>query len=507
MLHLLDIEHPRRDAPNLVSFPYHYQPHRWLILARDEVLHYLKSHHSLHNQGHLIALVLVRNRRGRIGYLCGLDQARCPDEFFIPSFFEKLPQIEPVQIRSDYIERATQARIEAAQAYESFKAQAHERRARRHEARQQSQEPQLLAQLAKESQNDSRALSEYKSHYEHALEQESRAHGRFQAESFNAEKNQWRTKLRSISISNFAGQSTSLDQLFENELEQEAQLKAALRTSLPALLAYASEHRLKVLDWGCFWYGASPEHDVRFEGSFYAFPKERHQTLLKFLSQGLKIAPNALAQEHFADWVPEILYEDEDLVAVNKPAGMLSVPGKAPISNVYDIMKARYPQAQGTMLLHRLDMSTSGVLVFAKTKQAHYRLQQDFARQQVAKCYIALLEKAPEEKTGTIELPMCLNPYERPRQMIDSIYGRHAITEYSVLGQTDAFTRVAFYPVTGRSHQLRLHAAHHLGLNAPIVGDELYGHPADRLYLHALAISFKHPITDEIVTIEAPCPF
>lgn len=507
MLHLLDIKHPRRDAPNSVSFPYHYKPHPWLNLARDEVLCYLKSHYSLHNQGHLIGLLLVRNRRGRIGFLTGMDQAHCPDNYFIPSFFDQLPTIEPSIIRSDYIEKATNTRIEATSAYEQFRAQAQARRAQRHELRQQSLDEQSLAQLAKQSQEDSRHLSELKQKYDQALEAESRAHSRFQAESFNAEKNQWREKLRSIQIKNFMGESIGLDQLFETSLEHETQLKASLRTALPALLAYACAHRLKVLDWGCFWYGACPQHDVRFEGAFYAFPRERHQVLLNFLTKGLTIAPNDLAEDHFLGWEPEILYDDEDIVAVNKPAGMLSVPGKAPITNVYDEIKKRYPNATGTMLLHRLDMSTSGVLVFAKNKEAHYRLQQAFAHQQVAKCYIALLENEPKQKQGTIDLPICLNPYERPRQMIDSIYGRHALTEYSVLGFSKQFARVAFYPITGRSHQLRMHAAHPKGLNAPIVGDELYGHPSDRLYLHALAISFRHPRTDEIVTIEAPCPF
>ena len=159
------------------------------------------------------------------------------------------------------------------------------------------------------------------------------------------------------------------------------------------------------------------------------------------------------------------------------------------------------------MLLHRLDMATSGLLLFAKNKAAHLALQNDFAQGLVQKCYIALLENPLKAERGQVQLPLCLNPYERPRQMVDFTYGKYALTRYEVIGQTRGKTRVAFYPVTGRTHQLRLHAAHALGLNSPIVGDEFYGKPSDRLYLHAQSITFTHPKTHQTVTIEAPVPF
>ncbi len=209
----------------------------------------------------------------------------------------------------------------------------------------------------------------------------------------------------------------------------------------------------------------------------------------------MTLEPNQLAIDHFKDWVPEIIYEDSDLVAVNKPAGLLSVPGKHAVRNVYDTILAMYPNATGPMLLHRLDMATSGVLIFAKTKFAHQQLQNAFAHGQIQKRYVALLEKCPEETYGEINLPLCLNPLERPRQMVSRAYGKAAVTQYEVLGQEGEYTRVAFYPKTGRTHQLRLHAAHRRGLNSPIVGDDLYGHPADRLYLHAHSLTFTHPKT------------
>ena len=159
------------------------------------------------------------------------------------------------------------------------------------------------------------------------------------------------------------------------------------------------------------------------------------------------------------------------------------------------------------MLLHRLDMSTSGVLLFAKTKEAHKTLQQAFVHQEIQKSYIALLEKPIENDQGTVDFPMCLNPFDRPRQKLDRAYGRQAITEYKVIETTPEYTRIAFYPITGRSHQLRVHAAHKLGLASPIIGDELYGHAGPRLYLHAQSLTFTHPTTGETVTITAPCPF
>ncbi|MBR4940053.1 MAG: RluA family pseudouridine synthase, partial [Burkholderiaceae bacterium] len=423
------------------------------------------------------------------------------------SFFQRLPAAESQDLRVDYLETATVERIQALEALEAFKTEAHARKVARHQSRTETLSVADTQRLARESQQDSRRLAQLKSLYQRALDQEARAHNRFQSEMIHAERHQWQRRLRAIELTNPEGKKHTLDSLLKGSIDNEGQLKAILRTGLPALLHFAQTHRLKPLDWGTFWWGECSTEEIRIEGEFYAFPKERHQTLLTFMSQGLKVAVNPLAIDHFIGWKPEIVYEDDDLVAVNKPAGMLSVPGKAPITNVYETIQALYPNATGPMLLHRLDMSTSGVLLFAKTKEAHKTLQQAFVHQEIQKSYIALLEKPIENDQGTVDFPMCLNPFDRPRQKLDRAYGRQAITEYKVIETTPEYTRIAFYPITGRSHQLRVHAAHKLGLASPIIGDELYGHAGPRLYLHAQSLTFTHPTTGETVTITAPCPF
>ena len=262
------------------------------------------------------------------------------------------------------------------------------------------------------------------------------------------------------------------------------------------------------LAMGQFWWGPVAAYDARAEGTFYAFAKERHEKLLEFFLEGEKLEENLLARNRYQNWKPEIIYEDSDIVAFNKPEGMLSVPGKLPVTDLYSIAMALYPNATGPMLLHRLDMATSGIVVFAKNKQTHKALQAAFSQGSVQKRYIAILEKTPAIPNGEIQLPLCLNPFERPRQMVEYTYGKPACTGYRLLqSYPDGRARIAFYPKTGRTHQLRIHAAHADGLNAAIVGDDLYGRPADRLYLHAEAIRFIHPTSGELLTIEAPCPF
>ena len=207
----------------------------------------------------------------------------------------------------------------------------------------------------------------------------------------------------------------------------------------------------------------------------------------------------------------EVIYEDDALLVVNKPSGMLAVPGKDDLPSVYDVMKERYPALTGPVIVHRLDMDTSGLMVLARNEDVYKVLQKQFIGHDVKKHYVALLDATrinPVEKEGYIRLPLCLNPYDRPRQIVSEQYGKYAETRY-VLGEKTAegFLRVDFYPSTGRTHQLRVHAAHQDGLNAPIVGDNLYGNPAHRLCLHAQDIAFTHPVTCEPVIFTVPSEF
>lgn len=265
----------------------------------------------------------------------------------------------------------------------------------------------------------------------------------------------------------------------------------------PKLLQYALTHGMKPLALAEFWVGAPSKTEIRQEGAFYAPCSGRCVPILKHMTQGLddlEILDFRFKIEDFQK--PEILFEDDYLMVVNKPAGLLSVPGKNDEPSAETLLHAKP--------VHRLDQDTSGLLVLAKTPEVYKTLQSYFQRRDILKRYEAVLRPNDEmsrlrlndANDGVIDLPLLPNPYDRPRQMVDKEHGKPAITRYVIWEKRDDGTLfVDFYPLTGRTHQLRVHAAHPEGLNAPIVGDRLYGQAANRLMLHAAEISFLHPVT------------
>jgi tRNA pseudouridine32 synthase/23S rRNA pseudouridine746 synthase len=227
--------------------------------------------------------------------------------------------------------------------------------------------------------------------------------------------------------------------------------------------------------------------------------------------EGLSVEPNPLTQITPAE--PHILWEDSHIVVIDKPCGMLSVDGKSGVRSVEQWARERYPDISGPMIVHRLDQSTSGLLLVAKDKATHKALQEQFIRRTIRKRYTALLEGVVEQKRGRIDLAMKLDYDNRPRQMVAED-GKPAITEYRVISRSNNRTLVAFYPITGRTHQLRLHAAHTEGLNAPIVGDNIYGAESysdgcgnHRLCLHASMVEFLHPHTNKTIHIVCEAEF
>lgn len=254
-----------------------------------------------------------------------------------------------------------------------------------------------------------------------------------------------------------------------------------------------------------FWWGESPKSEIRHHGQFYPACRGKCKPILTWMLQGLDVDPNP--EETGASHLNiEIIYEDEVLAIVNKPSGLLSVPGRTEnyYYSVATIAKERWP---GSLPVHRLDMGTSGLMVIAKTKEAYVSLQEQFVKRTVKKRYIALVEGIVKEPKGRITLPLIFDPMNRPRQMVDYQRGKSAVTEYEVLDARDGRTLLALYPHTGRTHQLRMHCAHPDGLGCPIVGDELYGRKGERLCLHCDRITFAHPVTGERMHFELPNPF
>lgn len=303
----------------------------------------------------------------------------------------------------------------------------------------------------------------------------------------------------------------------------------------PKLLQYAYQHGYKPLQMAMFWWGESPKEEIRHHLQFYPACNGKCKPILHWMLPD-SVFHSQIAEKH----VLEILYEDDQLAVICKPSGLLSVPGKdSSQPSVYSIMRKKYPAASSPLIVHRLDMATSGLMIIAKTEFAYHRLQNEFLHHQVQKKYIAIIgckdqdacdkiwEKAKKQKKDMrdelkerrassnaaekqkISLPLMPDYLDRPRQIVNHEQGKEAITEYEVLDRIDAtHLRLALYPKTGRTHQLRVHCAHHEGLNAPILGDPLYGNEkASRLHLHAEEITFEHPLTGKKITITRKADF
>lgn len=281
----------------------------------------------------------------------------------------------------------------------------------------------------------------------------------------------------------------------------------------PKLLQYAFVHGMRPVEMAMFWWGEPPKTEIRQHGQFYPACNGKCKPLLTWMLKGMNVAANALETE--AEQSIEIIYEDHDLAVILKPSGMLTVPGRSKRQSVETILRQRWNENDIPIIMHRLDMATSGLLVVARNRYAHKQLQAQFKEQTIQKRYVALLStdllnRVGLPKEGTISLPLCADVLDRPRQMVDRNKGKTAITHYKIIGKIplhDSYyseaIKVELRPVTGRTHQLRVHCAHSEGLACPILGDTLYGKRADRLYLHAEYLEFTHPTTGKPLSFKS----
>ena len=273
----------------------------------------------------------------------------------------------------------------------------------------------------------------------------------------------------------------------------------------PKLLQYAYQQGLKPLCMAEFWWGATTKTELRQHLNYYPACRGKCKPILTWMLQGLDVDPDPETLSLQQMELP-VVYEDEWLLVVNKPSGLLSVPGRIGQYSVETIMQERYPDS---MVVHRLDMGTSGLLIVAKTQDVYRALQEQFVKHQIRKKYLAVLEMNHSSfniqhstlpAKGRISLPLRPDPMNRPRQIVDLEHGKRAVTDYEFLSDRV----VALWPQTGRTHQLRIHCAHPDGLGCPIVGDELYGtrQQGQRLMLHAAELWFRHPVTLEEIHLE-----
>ncbi len=275
----------------------------------------------------------------------------------------------------------------------------------------------------------------------------------------------------------------------------------------PKLLHYAYLHNLRPVAMAEFWWGASPKSEVKKHKQFYPACWGKCEPILKHMLTGLTIDENPLLKNPDVNIKLPIVYEDVYIVVINKPAEFLTVPGIHIKDSVFERIKALYPNATGPLIVHRLDMSTSGLLIIAKSKEIHKQLQSQFIKRTVLKRYVALLDGELEESSGIIDLPLRVDLDDRPRQLVCYDFGKKAVTKWEIIKKETGKTLVYFYPITGRTHQLRVHASHQSGLNHAIVGDDLYGIPAHRLHLHAEMLEITHPVSGERMQFQAAADF
>ena len=542
MLHRFTTSITDIPLPERFTYPFCYTPHPLCILAAKEVQSYLTRQTAWKDelrQGKMFGVLIVQTEHGETGYLAafsGILAGKNLHPFFVPPVYDLLqPQgffkieeenISSInrnirQLENDKAYAALSAELartiqSAEDILATAKAQLKEAKTAREQRRKEKElNAQEEAELIRESQFQK---AEYK-----RLERSWKARIttlQTQTEDWerriSALKSERKTRSAALQqklfeqfgMLNYRGEVKNLCEIFGQTVHKTPPAGAG-ECAAPKLLQQAYLHGWKPIAMAEFWWGDSPKTEIRHHGHYYPACKGKCEPILQHMLQGLQVEENPMLKRM---QVPsknlEIVYEDPWLSVINKPAGMLSVPGKEDAVSVYSLMREQYPEADGPLTVHRLDMATSGLMLIAKTKRVHQNLQAQFKNRLVRKRYVALLEGIVPKDKGTVDLPLCLNPLDRPRQMVHTEHGKPAITDYQVLERPDGKrTRIAFYPRTGRTHQLRIHAAHPLGLHCPIIGDELYGEKADRLYLHAEYLEFTHPITGETVRITKEAEF
>lgn len=316
---------------------------------------------------------------------------------------------------------------------------------------------------------------------------------------------------------NAEGNSLTLSEIFA-PTPQRVPPSGAGECCAPKLLQYAYQHGLKPLEIAEFWWGESPKGEVRHHKECYPACQGKCKPILDFMLQGLDVAPNPFETngEGTADAEElRVIYKDDYVLVVDKPAGMLSVPGKVGTVSALDVVRRMVGEDKEVFPVHRLDMQTSGVLAFAFGVDCYIVLQREFANHSTQKTYIAVVEHFGEGDSTplvagerrVISIPLSADYMNRPCQKVDYENGKEAVTEVEVLEVCDGKARLRLHPRQGRTHQLRVHCAHKDGLNMPIVGDRLYGRDSERLLLHAEHLVLRNPLSRRTYNLHSPCPF
>jgi tRNA pseudouridine32 synthase/23S rRNA pseudouridine746 synthase len=503
------------------------------VIATHELQNYLETQNDFQHNfglnenqeglviGKMFGVLVVQNQNNELGFLWAFSGKLAESNqhpFFVPTVFDMLTadsffkkeetllnqynrEIELLENNPDYlyaIKQLEQTKLKADKEIQTQKEAIKQGKKLRSEKRN-TFPVESIEQLNKESQDEGILLKKMAQYWNHHIKAVTE-----KVELFTNQINQLKEerKVKSVALQ----QQLFAEYAFLNQYLELKSLAAIFNGNPPAgagecaapkLLHYAFKHLLKPIAMAEFWWGQSPKGEMRKHQQFYPACTGKCEPILKHMLQGIPMEENPFAINPAEGKELAIVFEDDYLLLVNKPAEFLSVPGKQITDSVQTRIKTLYPNA---MIVHRLDMSTSGLLIFGKTPDIYKKLQAQFIKRNVKKRYVAQLDGVLSEDSGSINLPLRGDLHNRPNQIVCFEQGKPAQTHWEVIERKDNKTLVYFYPITGRTHQLRVHAAHSLGLNTPIVGDDLYGTKADRLHLHAERITFVHPISKEIIT-------
>lgn len=544
--------------PRRFTFPFYYEPHPLCVIAANELQRHLETQNDWQHNfgltgeltgaiGKMFGVLLVQNPQGEVGYLSAFsgklaEQNHWPR--FVPPVFDMLAkdnffhaenlqinqineQLLAVENHPDIPRLLSELNAEQAQAQAKLAAHRQvmidgrqSRKAQRHQlAVQWAANPTdetlcenavTEAKLSQESINEKNQLRDIKHYWDERINAVSQALTQLtdKRDALRLQRKQLSAALQQklfeqYRFLNIRGAEKSLNGIFNGTVELTPPAGSG-ECAAPKLLHYAFKHGLKPLAIAEFWWGAPPKSEIRQHKQFYPACLRKCQPILGHMLEGLVVDENPLLTNPAEGKTLSILYQDDAMAIVNKPAEFLSVPGKEIEDSVYSRMQQTFPNATGPLIVHRLDMSTSGLMVIALTKDAHKQLQKQFIQRTVTKRYVALLAGIPtamadKQAAGQISLPLRGDLDDRPRQLVCHEFGKAAQThwELSHIDEMARTARVYLFPKTGRTHQLRVHCAHSEGLNTPIVGDDLYGTRANRLHLHADLLMLQHPVTRE----------
>ncbi|NMP80513.1 RNA pseudouridine synthase [Pseudoalteromonas arctica] len=519
--------------PEKFTFPFYYEPQPLAVAATKQLQQQLETltHLKAENVGKMFGVLVVQNTKQQLGFLSAYsgqiegdkgnisfvppissmqlqDNSYLAQSKIINDINAQIKQLENSEQLHEVISKlddATQSYQQALLAQQAvMQAGRQQRKIQRTEGELELSESdfeQLKNKLAGQSIVEKKQLLALKAYWQNIIESLQQTHINISDELAHLKKRR-KTLSKSLQKKLFAqyqflnanGETTDLNAIFA-ALPEHTPPSGAGDCAAPKLLQYAYKHDLKPLAMAEFWWGAAPKSAIRQHKNYYPSCYSKCQPILGHMLKGLNVEDNPLLINPAQGKDLSIVYKDDDLLVVNKPAEFLSVPGVNIDDSVYMRIKTQFPEASGPLIVHRLDMSTSGLLMIALNKRVHKALQKQFIERTIDKRYVALVNGNVAEDSGVIDLPLMLDFDDKPRQMVCYKHGKPSLTTWQVLERNNNITRLQLYPKTGRTHQLRVHCAHSLGLNMPIVGDTHYGQKADRLHLHAEYLAFTHPIT------------